>query len=223
MDFAVNKTAVSLKIKTYTIRMDEKTLSERLFGTIKINRRLRDVRTTRFSHIFSNWRGKGKMIIKGDQVLFNDIFVNFGNVTAIRAIFGKRTKTVLSKLQVGVFDGPGYLWIDNKRGRSRLMASRKYILTGKRLYIYLDVVHELVHIRQHAAGTDLWNEKYAYLERPTEIEAYMAAAKEGMRLGMSAKELKRYLNAPWSSRKNNDEFYMKIVSALRARKMGRDK
>jgi hypothetical protein len=189
-----------------------------LFKMIKINRKLKSLESKRFSDAFPNWRGSGTMIISGSQVHFNDIFVNFDKVPVIKKTLGKNTKKILSTLEVGIYNGMGYLWIDNHEGRLKLMASKKYILKGRRLYIYLDVVHELVHIKQNAKGIDLWNDEYEYLEKPTEIEAYTVAAKEGKRLGMSERELKSYLSSPWNSREDNKNFYSKISKALKRSK-----
>src|SRR3989442_8063858 len=61
-------------------------------------------------------------------------------------------------------------------------------LTGKRRDIYLDVVHELVHVRQFREGKQLFPEGFNYPDAPTEIEAYKVCIAEGRRLGMTDRE-----------------------------------
>jgi len=77
------------------------------------------------------------------------------------------------------------------------VVNTKYLKEGNELHIYLDIVHELVHIRQHMEGKELWDKKYAYVDRPTEVEAYQAAVKEGMRLGLKDTDLVEYLRVEW--------------------------
>ncbi|MGI0141972.1 MAG: hypothetical protein ACREBF_04995 [Candidatus Micrarchaeales archaeon] len=67
------------------------------------------------------------------------------------------------------------------------------------MYLYLDVVHELMHIKQWRNGIDLFDKRFAYADRPTEIEAYKVAAREARRLGMKEKELRKYLEVDWVS------------------------
>ena len=63
--------------------------------------------------------------------------------------------------------------------------------------LYLDIIHELVHVRQQREGLDLYDKSYSYVERPTEIEAYEIAVKEAKRLDMTDKEILDYLHVEW--------------------------
>ncbi len=166
------------------------------YKTVSINRKLDGVQLKHFSHTFPGW-GHGKMVVSGEQASFNNVFLGFKDVPAIRDIFKGSTSRVLSRLPVGIYKGQGYAWVDVQRGRLRLMVARWYLRSGKKLDIYLDVIHELVHGRQHMEGMNLWDEKYAYVDRPTEIEAYAAAVREAKRLGVSSKEIRSYLRVPW--------------------------
>ncbi len=75
--------------------------------------------------------------------------------------------------------------------------SAHYLETGNPRDIYLDVIHELVHVKQHRDGRPLFHNRWEYQDRPTEIEAYRAAIEEGRRLGMTNRELVAYLKVPW--------------------------
>ncbi len=172
------------------------------YNSSSINRKLENADTTQFSHSFPDWRGNGRMVVSGVNVPFAQVFSGFENVDAIKDTFRDRTKSVLSKLVVGVYDGEGFAWIDTERGRLRFMISRKYLLKGRKVDIYLDVVHELTHIKQHMKGMELWDEKYRYVDRPTEIEAYGAAVAEAKRLGFTLSEIKRYLRVPFIPKEN---------------------
>ena len=126
---------------------------------------------------------------------FLRIFGGFEKVKAVRAIFGHRTDQVLGNLNVEVTDSRGYMRINDRKGS--IVINAKYLKEGKEIDVYLDVIHELVHIRQHHEGKELWDKDYKYIDRPTEIEAYKVAVKEARRLGLSEKQVVEYLKVEW--------------------------
>jgi hypothetical protein len=64
--------------------------------------------------------------------------------------------------------------------------------------LYLDLLHELTHLRQLDEGLDLWDERFAYVHRPTEIEGHAIAIEEGRRLGMTSEDVSDHLAALWT-------------------------
>ena len=128
-------------------------------------------------------------------VPFKEVFIGFERVAAVNTIFGNRTKRVLSELRVDIEDGRGYMRINDNVGS--VIVSAKYLKEGDETHLYLDVVHELVHIRQHLEGKELWDRRYAYVDRPTEIEAYKVVLEEARRLGLGEKEITDYLRVEW--------------------------
>jgi hypothetical protein len=132
---------------------------------------------------------------------FKEVFGGFEKVPAVRSIFGRSTDRVLTELEVEVEDGRGYMRINDKRGS--IMVNAKYLKAGEEVHLYLDVVHELVHIRQHMEGKELWDKRYAYVDRPTELEAYRLALEEARRLGLKEEKIVDYLKVEWVT---DDEF-----------------
>jgi hypothetical protein len=126
---------------------------------------------------------------------FKDVFMGFEKVTAVKSIFGSSTDKVLSALQVDVEDGRGYMRISDQKGS--VIVSAKYLKEGEETHLYLDVVHELVHVRQRMEGKELWDRRYAYVDRPTEIEAYRVAVDEAKRLGLRRNDIIDYLKVNW--------------------------
>lgn len=154
--------------------------------------------------------GKAKAALKrvsinrdasGKPQRFLDVFVGFDDVTAIKKIFGKKTDGLLDNLQVKISDKPWFMWIDDKKGR--VMIGKRYLRNGDKLHLYLDAVHELVHIRQWYEGKELWDKRYDYVDRPTEIEAYKTCVAEAKRLGLTKKEIASYLYMKWLT---NEQF-----------------
>src|SRR5467141_4304116 len=132
---------------------------------------------------------------------FSDYFKGFEDVEAVRGIFGPRTSTVLRALKVEFFSSKwGYMGVSDEDGH--LVVSAHYLRTGNRRDIYLDVVHELVHVRQFREGKELFPEGFNYPDAPTETEAYRTCIAEGRRLGMTDKELYEYLRVEWMDEKD---------------------
>jgi hypothetical protein len=126
---------------------------------------------------------------------FGEVFGGFESVDAVRAIFLEGTGKVLADLKVDLKARQGYLHVDDETGH--IVVSHEYLRKGDERYLYLDVIHELVHIKQLMEGKELFDSRYSYLDRPTEIEAYAAAAKEAERIGMALDEIIEYLRVEW--------------------------
>jgi len=127
---------------------------------------------------------------------FTKFFKGFENVEPVRKTFGPRTAQILKTVKVEFFSSRfGYMGVSDKDGH--LLVSAHYLQTGNPRDIYLDVVHELVHVQQHRDGRPLFHSRWEYQDRPTEIEAYKVCTEEGRRLGMTDRELIKYLKVPW--------------------------
>ena len=90
------------------------------------------------------------------------------------------------------------------------MISRDYLKSGEERHLHLDVVHELVHVRQFIEGKELFDRRYAYVDRPTEIEAYRTCIEEGRKLGMKDDELTEYLRVEWIT----EEEFGRLLSSV---------
>ena len=130
---------------------------------------------------------------------FIDYFKGFEKVEAVREIFGDQTEELLNRLKVEFVSRRGYMGVDEQDGH--LIVSAYYLKSGSERDIYLDIVHELVHVKQCMQGQKLFDHSYDYVDRPTEIEAYRHAVKEARRLGMTEKQIYNYLRTEWMSEK----------------------
>jgi hypothetical protein len=127
--------------------------------------------------------------------IFSDYFKGFENLKVIKAIFGKNTTQVLNNLKVDITWFGGYMFVDDFSGH--LVVSSRYLKKGNKIDIYLDLIHELFHVKQFLEGKNLFDSKYSYVDRPTEIEAYDYTIKEARRLGLTDKRILRYLETEW--------------------------
>ena len=140
-------------------------------------------------------------IVKIELRPFTKYFKGFDKVEAVRKTFGPQTSRVLQSLKVEFFSSKwGYMGVSDEDGH--LVVSAHYLRTGNPRDIYLDVVHELVHVRQFRDGRQLFPEDFEYSTAPTEIEAYTVCIAEGRRLGMADREVLEYLKVPWMDDKD---------------------
>jgi len=129
---------------------------------------------------------------------FTDYFKGFEKIGAVREIFGDETEKVLSDLKVEFYSSRrGYMGVSDQDGH--ILISAHYLKNGDERDLYLDILHELVHVRQFLEGKELFENRWEYVDRPTEVEAYQQAVKEARRLGMTDKEIYRYLKTEWMS------------------------
>lgn len=80
-----------------------------------------------------------------------------------------------------------------------IVVGHSHLSESPAMIVYLDILHELTHILQRRRGMELWDPKFAYVDRPTELEAYEVAVQEGRRLGVSDAFLRDYLKVEWVS------------------------
>lgn len=139
---------------------------------------------------------------------FTDYFEGFEKVEAVRRIFGEKTEEVLRNLKVEFFGRKGYMGVSDNDGH--LLISADYLNKGDLVEIYLDVIHELVHVKQFMEGKELFDHRYDYVDRPTEIEAYALAVEEARRLGLSDARILHYLKTEWMT----DEDLEKLAKIL---------
>jgi hypothetical protein len=107
----------------------------------------------------------------------------------------REAKEFVLSVEAVITPDDGFMKIDVERGAIEI--SGQYLATGDERHIYLDLIHELVHIQQHRRGLELWDRRYAYVDRPTELEAYKVAVIEARALGFTEMEISQYLEVPW--------------------------
>jgi hypothetical protein len=85
--------------------------------------------------------------------------------------------------------------------------------------LYLDIIHELVHVKQYRQGRDLFDSKFSYVDRPTELEAYKITLDEARKIGMTEEEIEDYLYVEWITKKEHKKLAKTLgVNGQRRRK-----
>ncbi|MGA2789471.1 MAG: hypothetical protein ABSF00_01750 [Candidatus Bathyarchaeia archaeon] len=131
---------------------------------------------------------------------FTDYFKGFDNVGAMRGVFGEKTDSVLDNLKVGfVSNRRMYMGIRDKDGN--IAVSTFHLKHSDQRTLYLDVVHELFHVKQFIENRKYFREEHQkfmgnrslYYVSPIEVPAYKHTVKEAKRIGMSFNEIAEYL------------------------------
>ncbi len=115
-----------------------------------------------------------------------------------------------------VSEGPGWMYVAPRKTPPEIRAvgfrmvetsddvivvSRSHLVHSPRMDVYLDVIHEFLHILQRKQGREIWpRRRIPYADRPTEIEAYAFSIAEARRLGVPDSYLREYLRVTWLRR-----------------------
>jgi hypothetical protein len=158
--------------------------------------------TGRVLRLFSKLPLTGLIRFVAQTKPFMEYFKGFEKNQAVQGIFGDETERVLRNLKVD-FIWFGYMGVSDVDGH--LLVNKSYLASGSKTDLYLDVIHELCHVKQHMDGKELFDPRYDYVDRPTEIEAYRYAVQEAKRLGLNAAEIRLYLTTEWMSPEDLDK------------------
>jgi hypothetical protein len=127
---------------------------------------------------------------------FTDYFKGFENVKAVRSIFGKKTDEVLKNMKVEFFSAKfGYMSVSDEDGH--LLISAHHLKNSEANILYLDIVHELFHVKQFMDGKQLFQDEFEYVDSPIEVPAYKFTIEEAVRIGMGRDEIVEYLKVEW--------------------------
>lgn len=112
-----------------------------------------------------------------------------------------------------ITEGPGWMYVAPPRTPPEVRATgfrmvettddvivvaRGHLANSPSMDVYLDVIHEFLHILQRRQGRQIWPKRdIPYVDRPTEIEAYAFSIAEARRLGVPDRYLREYLRVTW--------------------------
>lgn len=123
----------------------------------------------------------------------SEIFTGLDSSSSLLKVFGSKVQMakILKHLKLRVELHDSGLWLDRDTGT--ICIGSKHLTSAKNDFLYLDVIHVLVHVRQFLEGKELYDQAFEYVERPTELEAYRYTVAEARRVGMDEDEILKYL------------------------------
>lgn len=127
---------------------------------------------------------------------FRDVLPGLETREVARAVAGDGdVDELLDRARVVCFQGEGFPRVDDHTGH--ILCPRSYTRIHSPVVVYLDLVHELVHVRQVHDGQQVYHFPKPYVDWPTEREAYRITYEEARRLGLSDRWFWNYLSVPW--------------------------
>ena len=131
------------------------------------------------------------------QYRLEDVFPDIRTYDILSDIFAdaKEISDVMANIKVTVVDEPSEMFVNNDDGT--ITIGLTHLGSSSDEVLYLDIVHELCHVKQHFQGRDLYDGRTAYVDRETEIEAYRITVREARRIGLDDDAIFDYLRVPW--------------------------
>lgn len=127
----------------------------------------------------------------------DEVFPDIRACGVLAEIFGGADEidAAVARTQVSVGDIPHEIFVDNDDGTVSI--GLNHLQSAPDEVLYLDIIHELCHVRQHLEGRDLYDRTRAYVDRQTEIEAYEVTVREARRIGLDEAAIRNYLRVSW--------------------------
>jgi len=138
----------------------------------------------------------------------NEIFVGLNKSSTLRKLYGKDLDTILDSVKIEINSHPWIIWVN----LGEININIDYLKKVDLKTIYLDIVHELVHIKQYREGKNLFDERFTYVTNPTEIEAYKLTAEEAAKIGLNKKEIIDYLKVDWITDEDHEKLVEKVLN-----------
>ena len=130
------------------------------------------------------------------------------NSVALKGIYGCKLKKILNTTYVDVVSKPWQIWVD--RETKRTTVNKDYLSETESGILYLDFVHEMIHIWQIVEGEDVFDRNVSYADASTEIEAYRYTIEDAKRIGFSRIDMVNYLKVRWIT----DKEHSRLVKAV---------
>jgi hypothetical protein len=131
------------------------------------------------------------------QYRLEEVFADIRSYGILYTIFAgtEEIDQVIAHNRVFVVDHSYEMFVDNKDGS--IIIGLAHLRTSPDNILYLDIIHELCHVQQLRQGRNLYDQSRAYVDRDTEIEAYLVTVREARRIGLNDEAIADYLRVAW--------------------------
>jgi hypothetical protein len=135
--------------------------------------------------------------LRPGQYRLAEVFADIRAYAVLQAIFADAAEIdwVLANIKVHVVEKPHEMFVDNDDGS--ITIGLTHLRSTSDEILYLDIIHELCHVKQHLLGRNLYDRSKAYVDRETEIEAYEVTVREARRIGLNDNAIVNYLRVSW--------------------------
>jgi hypothetical protein len=131
------------------------------------------------------------------QYRLTEVFADIRDCGILTAIFAdeEEIEQVMATTRVFVVDQPFEMFVDNDD--ASITIGLNHLRKASDEFLYLDIIHELCHVKQHLQGKNLYDRSKAYVDRETEIDAYRVTVQEARRIGLNDDAIACYLRVSW--------------------------
>lgn len=131
------------------------------------------------------------------QYRLEDVYADIRTYGILHSIFADTDgiDRIIADTKVFVVDKPREMYVDNDDGSITIGLTHLRLSSDE--FLYLDIIHELCHVKQHLQGRNLYDRSKAYVDRETEIEAYEVTVQEARRIGLNEDSIANYLRVEW--------------------------
>lgn len=132
------------------------------------------------------------------------------NSVALNKIYRSKVEGVINNTLVDVVNTPWQIWVDRESKRIRI--NKDYLSKTDSGTLYLDFVHEMVHLWQIDEGKNVFDRSVSYVDKPTEIEAYQYTIEDAKRIGFNTMDIIDYLNVRWIDSQEHQRLVKAVLS-----------
>ncbi|MDO8942068.1 MAG: hypothetical protein Q7U75_02735 [Desulfobacterales bacterium] len=131
------------------------------------------------------------------QYRLEEVFADIRTCDILSAIFAdaEEIDRVVTGIKVFVVDIPHEMFVNNDD--ASIAIGLTHLREASDEFLFLDIIHELCHVKQQMQGRNLYERKKAYVDRETEIEAYRITVQEARRIGFNDDAIANYLRVSW--------------------------
>jgi hypothetical protein len=148
------------------------------------------------------------------QYRLADLFPDIGRYEVLAELFADpgELEQVLAETPVHLAAQGHSIFVGNDDGAITIALAHLNELPDE--VLYLDIIHELCHVRQHRQGRELYDRSRSYVDRETEIEAYGFTVREARRIGLNEGAISDYLRVPWITEEEHRRLCRRLGVAI---------
>jgi hypothetical protein len=156
------------------------------------------------------------------QYCLADVFTDIRSYNILKTIFERNEELdlVLTQTRIFLADHNYEMFVNDED--ASIVIGLPHLRTASDEILYLDIIHELCHVWQYRQGRDLYDESRSYVDRDTEIEAYLVTIREARRIGLSEEAIADYLRVSWITPQEHQRLVLRLNVSVDGKKDSSD-
>jgi hypothetical protein len=149
-------------------------------------------------------------LLEPGQYCLEEVFADIRTYDILPAIFAdaEEINAVVAHIKVFVVDMPHEMFVNNDD--ASITIGLTHLRQASDEFLFLDIIHELCHVKQHLQGRNLYDRSKAYVDRETEIEAYQVTVREARRIGLNDDAIANYLCVSWITPEEHERLVLRL-------------